>query len=51
MRSMLKDVDDDKMNEDKLYDQVPSPLKPRAERTYRLTKAIKQLKNETRGTR
>lgn len=42
----LKAVDEDPTpSEDKVYAQVPSYLKGTAERTYRLTKEIKKVKN------
>ncbi len=42
----LSDVDEGKEDEDKAFEQVPAPLKKKAERTYKITKAIKKAKEK-----
>ncbi len=40
----LDDVDEGKQDEDKAYHAIPGPLKKKAERAYKITKAIKRAK-------
>jgi len=51
LRDTLSEMDNGQKNPDEYYQKTPGVLKPRAKRTFELTKAIKELKNETRGTR
>ena len=44
IKEQLNEVDEGMQDEDKLYEQVPSIMKPRAKRTYLLTKEIKKAK-------
>ncbi len=40
----LNEIDEGRQDEDKLYQEVPSMMKPRAKRAYMLTKEIKRVK-------
>jgi hypothetical protein len=42
MEQTLNDMDEGRQNEDELYNQAPALMKPRAKRTYLLTKEIKR---------
>ncbi len=44
LNEQLNEIDEGKQDEDKVYEQVPSIMKPRARRTYMLTKEIKKAK-------
>ncbi len=44
IKEQLNEVDEGRQDEDKLYQQVPSMMKPRAKRAYLLTKEIKKAK-------
>ncbi len=44
IKEQLNEVDEGRQDEDKLYQDVPSLMKPRAKRTYLLTKEIKKAK-------
>lgn len=44
MEKDLNDVDENRKNEDEFYEKVPSLMKPRAKKTYMLTKEIKRAK-------
>jgi len=44
LRQTLKDIDEGREDEDKIYDEIPAIMKPKAKRTYMLTKEIKKAK-------
>ena len=48
IHQQLNEVDEGRESEDKLYQQVPSMMKPRAKRTYILTKEIKKARARAR---
>ncbi len=51
MRQFLDDVDEGRQDEDKLYEQVPKPLRKKAERAYKITKAIKKARQNAQEKR
>jgi len=48
IRAQLNEVDEDRENEDKLYEQAPLLVKPKAKRAYMLTKEIKRARMRIR---
>lgn len=48
MNQFLREVDEGKKDEDALYRQLPGVLKKKAERAYKITKAIKKAKQAMR---
>lgn len=51
IRSTLTEMDEGRKNPDEYYEKTPAVLKPRAKKTFELTKTIQKLKNEAKGTR
>jgi hypothetical protein len=49
MHNELNEMDEGRKDEDKVYNEVPSIMKPRARRTYMLTKEIIKAKARMRA--